>query len=846
MVAQKVELHQVNDPVTLKRLLPILTVRAQVAIFDSSAQRLREGQELSQAWISKNSLLLQLTEELITSKHIRKKLFLNYPFSLYQTRKEESAKELLSAVRLLQQSQPEFFRQKIEQIHRDHKVAMPILFQSIFQVYLREQHPGEFFVVEIPYLIPGLKEFQGLYLPQGGLFDDLLVFMRDGLLDTVIIPDCSVPLIPVDLACGLLMSNVLSGSAMLNSFYAGGLKWHDFFYIVSDHFTIHPPSSAYAGPEIHAKEEPKKVSIKMTAARIPSFLARKNKNYTLAPFLKELRTTMKLSAMVEQPATALRETEWKTAIDYYIFGLRKYLLADKTGRLDVYCKYGMMKDRYQFRKQSFLHWGLVRGKVQNVNEFDSRSFRERIVNCRKVNDAIAEDLSMAITQNAGLTETDLLARKKLIEADIQYNLDLLGTHFQKLGMASMAMASHYMFRHMFEGIIFDNNFIEFVRNHDYRLGPIIFLPTHKSYMDFMILSYLLVMRDARPPLIGAADNMNNILLISKLFQLSGAFYIKRTGQKYPKVYRAVLNEYLKSVLENEMNLEFFLEASRSRTGQILYPKFGMLKYVVEAYLEKRIPDAVLIPLNITYENLIESDSYIGEHRGGGKVQENTLRVIKAARLIYRNYGKVIINSSEPLSLKKLIDQEGFTLQTPAQEDSFVESLGLRLTDILQDKSVFLQTHLVCALLLMRQHYQLVKDVEANMRLLGVQIKQRQGTVFEIDDHDFNFDTAIKCFRNRLSLRGESFNERRVSIDRANYIENCLALKYYANSMNYLFFLEALVYFAASTQTALEKIVRIDDLWRKVSLLQSLFKKEIFLTKWITDREDLLVFIKSKR
>jgi glycerol-3-phosphate O-acyltransferase len=566
-------------------------------------------------------------------------------------------------------------------------------------------------------------------------------------------------------------------------------------------------------------------------------------------FLKELRTTIKLSAIVEQAASGLTADQWKRAVDLYIFGVRRYLLADKTNQLGIYLKYGMMRDNYQFRKQSFLHWGLVRGKVQNVNEFDSRSFRDRITNCRKVNDAIQEDLSQYIQKNPEMTENDLLNRKKLIEADIRQNLDLMSTHFQKFGMLSLAMASHYMFRHMFEGIIFDNQFIEFVRNHDYRRGPIIFLPTHKSYMDFLILSYLLVMRDARPPLIGAADNMNNIILVSRLFKLSGAFYIKRTGQKFPKVYRAILNEYLKSVMENEMNLEFFIEATRSRTGQILYPKFGMLKYVVEAYLEKRIPDAVLIPLNITYENLIESDSYIGEHRGGQKVQEDTLRVIKATRLIYRNYGKVIINSSQPISLKRYID---WTLKGPEgsissiQEDEFVEKLGLDLTDTLQQKSVFMQTHLLCALLLMRQHYQLVKDLEANMRLLSVQVKLRNGLVFEAEEHDFNFDAAVKCFRNRLSIRGDTFNERRVCIDRKDYIENSLALKYYANSLNYLFFIEGLIHFGASCQTALEKTVKISELWRKVELLQDLFKKEIFITNWLASQEEMEEFIKNKK
>lgn len=63
-------------------------------------------------------------------------------------------------------------------------------------------------------------------------------------------------------------------------------------------------------------------------------------------------------------------------------------------------------------------------------------------------------------------------------------------------------------------IIFDNHFVEFVRNHDYRKGPIIFVPTHRSYVDFLIVSYLLAHRDAQPPFIGAADNMNNIFVVN--------------------------------------------------------------------------------------------------------------------------------------------------------------------------------------------------------------------------------------------------------------------------------------------------------------------------------------------
>jgi glycerol-3-phosphate O-acyltransferase len=219
--------------------------------------------------------------------------------------------------------------------------------------------------------------------------------------------------------------------------------------------------------------------------------------------------------------------------------------------------------------------------------------------------------------------------------------------------------------------------------------------------------------------------MNNIFFVSELFHRSGAFYIKRTGQKFPKIYRTLLNEYMKLILENEINIEFFIEASRSRTGQILYPKYGMLKYVFEAFFEKRIPNATLIPINVTYENLLEADSYITEHRGGQKVAEDTMRFIKSISMITQNYGRIILNSGDPISLKKYIadtlndSTNTHNFRESSDFDQSIEQLGNKVSDGLQNLSVFMITNLVCCVLLMRHHYQLVKDLEKYVELLKV-------------------------------------------------------------------------------------------------------------------------------
>jgi fatty acyl-CoA reductase len=276
---------------------------------------------------------------------------------------------------------------------------------------------------------------------------------------------------------------------------------------------------------------------------------------------------MKFSNSVES-GTKLPETEidWKNAIDKYIYGIRKFYLKEKLNEMHVYLKYGVLRPSPGFRKHNFFHWSFIKQKVRNVNEIDTELYKGRLLNNQRLRKAIDNDLSEFLKSNPNADERELEDRKRKIDVDLNMSFDALRTHFEKLGLFTLVLPTHFMMRKMFDGVYFDNKFIEYVRNHDYRNGPLIFLPTHRSYIDFLLISYLLVIRDGQPPFIGAADNMNNIFFVSELFHRSGAFYIKRTGQKFPKIYRTLLNEYMKLILENEINIEFFIEASRSRTG----------------------------------------------------------------------------------------------------------------------------------------------------------------------------------------------------------------------------------------------------------------------------------------
>jgi len=107
-----------------------------------------------------------------------------------------------------------------------------------------------------------------------------------------------------------------------------------------------------------------------------------------------------------------------------------------------------------------------------------------------------------------------------------------------------------------------------------RKGSVILMPSHKSHVDYLVLSYLFYQNDLPPPHIAAGVNLS-FWPLGHIFRRAGAFFIRRTirGQK---LYATVFSTYLRNLLREGYVQEFFLEGTRSRTGKLLQPRLGML------------------------------------------------------------------------------------------------------------------------------------------------------------------------------------------------------------------------------------------------------------------------------
>ncbi|HVR82482.1 MAG TPA: glycerol-3-phosphate 1-O-acyltransferase PlsB [Luteimonas sp.] len=184
---------------------------------------------------------------------------------------------------------------------------------------------------------------------------------------------------------------------------------------------------------------------------------------------------------------------------------------------------------------------------------------------------------------------------------------------------------------------------------------VVYVPCHRSHMDYLLLSYLLYTRGIVPPHIVAGMNLN-LPVIGTLLRKGGAFFIRRSIRG-SALYSAVLGEYVAQLVAGGYSLEFFIEGGRSRTGRLLQPKGGMLSMTVRAFLRQPTRPVLFQPVYVGYEKLMEGDSYLDELTGKPKESESILGLLFGIpKVLRQNYGQVVVNFGEPIALNAMLAQ----------------------------------------------------------------------------------------------------------------------------------------------------------------------------------------------
>ncbi|KAH8306284.1 hypothetical protein KR018_006101 [Drosophila ironensis] len=188
--------------------------------------------------------------------------------------------------------------------------------------------------------------------------------------------------------------------------------------------------------------------------------------------------------------------------------------------------------------------------------------------------------------------------------------------------------------------------------------PLIFVPLHRSHLDYIMVTWILTNNDIRSPLVAAGNNLQ-IPVFGGLLRGLGAFFIKRkidpVEGKKDVLYRAALHLYLTHALKQGHNVEFFIEGGRTRTGKPCMPKGGILSVIVNAFMDGSIPDALLVPVSVNYERLVDGN-FVREQKGEKKIPESFTKAISGIwKTLRSNYGLMRIDFNEPYSIRELVN-----------------------------------------------------------------------------------------------------------------------------------------------------------------------------------------------
>ena len=182
---------------------------------------------------------------------------------------------------------------------------------------------------------------------------------------------------------------------------------------------------------------------------------------------------------------------------------------------------------------------------------------------------------------------------------------------------------------------------------------VVYVPCHRSHMDYLLLSYLLYERGIVPPHIAAGINLN-LPVIGTLLRKGGAFFMRRSFRGNP-LYSAVFTEYVAQLVSGGYSLEYFIEGGRSRTGRLLQPKGGMISMTVRAFLRQPKKPVLFQPVYIGYEKLLEGNSYLDELSGRPKEKESIWALLwSIPKVLRQNYGQVVVNFGEAIPLSEVL------------------------------------------------------------------------------------------------------------------------------------------------------------------------------------------------
>ena len=210
-------------------------------------------------------------------------------------------------------------------------------------------------------------------------------------------------------------------------------------------------------------------------------------------------------------------------------------------------------------------------------------------------------------------------------------------------------------------------------------NEIIYVPCHRSHMDYLLLSYVIYVNGYAVPHIAAGINLD-LPVIGRFLRMGGAFFIRRRFRGNG-LYTVVFMKYLAAIMARGHSIEYFIEGGRSRTGRLLKPKTGMLSMTVRSFLRDPVRPVVFVPVYFGYERIIEGATYVGELSGKPKEKETVLGLLRSLGRLREKFGRVHVNLGEPIALDEILDRHGPWRERLFEDDTRASWIAAAVEDL---------------------------------------------------------------------------------------------------------------------------------------------------------------------
>lgn len=366
-----------------------------------------------------------------------------------------------------------------------------------------------------------------------------------------------------------------------------------------------------------------------------------------------------------------------------------------------------------------------------------------------------------------------------------------------------------------------------------RRHSVAFVMTHKTYIDMFVLAVVLFRYGFPLPYIFAGINMA-FFGLAQFGRQTGTIFIRRDIRDNT-IYKATLRYYIAHLVDEQAHFMWAIEGTRSRTGKLVWPKMGILKYIMEAEKEA-INKVKYVPVSIVYDLIPDVKEMTLEGRGKEKKAESFQWLVNYIRKMGQNFGKISMRFGEPIEANDIHTTPiPITQKNTPLESKNLSRFAFELVHRINQVTPVTTASFICVSLLSK--YALSKraiesDIAALMQFIETNkpesLVDRGKPIGESVQQSLN----LLLQNDLVQKQGEGPSAKYAIIN-----ENYLQATYYANMAVHHLYHQA---FVELSLTKLSKVKenRLEAFWSDIMLLRDLFKFEFFYSQKATFTDEI--------